>query len=349
MRMRWTVVPVALLTVGLLLGTGCSDSATATKKEVCGNFLDDDGNGLIDCADPACAGQAGCNTPQPDNGVPNDNGVQPDQGVPINDNGIPTGDQSVKPPSPLAAVMDKLLMPTGGSQYARDMDGTGPKNQLGAIIGAIITLAPTANLQGSIDAQINSGSLILLFDLLAKSLTDDPAMVLAMGQGNDLDGNPADNFSGSEEFVMTSTGTNLVKVNGKIVGSKLTAEGDVAIAIPFGSTPTVITLKKGQVTADVSANGLTNGVVSGAIPQSEVTNSLIPAIAQLMNDPNIDPTIKGIFDSDKNGTITAAELQGNFLIGFLLAPDIDTDGDNKKDALSIGLGFTAMSCKIQPY
>lgn len=347
MYMRWTALPVAALGLGLLLGAGCSDSATATKKEVCNNFLDDDGNGLIDCADPACAGQGNC-APQPDKGVPIDNGLQPDQGVPI-DNGIPTGDKGVKPASPLAAILDKLLMPTGGSQYARDMDGSGPKNQLGAIIGAIITIAPTANLQGSIDAQINSGSLILLFDLLAKSLTDDPAMVLAMGQGNDLDGNAADNFSGSEEFAMISTGTNLVKVNGKIVGSKLTAIGDVAIAIPFGATPTVITLKKGQVTADVSANGLTNGVISGAIPSAEVTNSLIPAIAQLMNDPTIDPTIKGLFDTDKNGTITAAELQGNFLIGFLLAPDIDSDGDGKKDALSIGLGFTAMSCKIQPY
>ncbi|MEW5738569.1 MAG: hypothetical protein AB1938_06560 [Myxococcota bacterium] len=38
--------------------SGCSGSDT--KRETCGNGLDDDGNGLADCADPDCAGQTQC-------------------------------------------------------------------------------------------------------------------------------------------------------------------------------------------------------------------------------------------------------------------------------------------------
>jgi len=33
------------------------------KIELCHNGIDDDGNGLVDCADPACFGVEGCNGP----------------------------------------------------------------------------------------------------------------------------------------------------------------------------------------------------------------------------------------------------------------------------------------------
>jgi hypothetical protein len=36
-------------------GTGASSSSSAGGGEVCGNGVDDDGNGLVDCADPACS------------------------------------------------------------------------------------------------------------------------------------------------------------------------------------------------------------------------------------------------------------------------------------------------------
>ncbi len=41
-----------------LLMLGCSGSGT--KREICFNGKDDDGNGLVDCADPDCMGQPGC-------------------------------------------------------------------------------------------------------------------------------------------------------------------------------------------------------------------------------------------------------------------------------------------------
>jgi hypothetical protein len=47
-----------LLVAGLALAAlGCS---TPAPREICGNGLDDDHNGLTDCDDPDCAGQAAC-------------------------------------------------------------------------------------------------------------------------------------------------------------------------------------------------------------------------------------------------------------------------------------------------
>src|SRR5262249_2176903 len=33
------------------------------KQEICNNGIDDDGNGLVDCVDPACFGISGCEAP----------------------------------------------------------------------------------------------------------------------------------------------------------------------------------------------------------------------------------------------------------------------------------------------
>jgi hypothetical protein len=48
-----------------LAGTEILDLSafSGRKSEVCGNSIDDDGNGLTDCADPACFGIAGCAAP----------------------------------------------------------------------------------------------------------------------------------------------------------------------------------------------------------------------------------------------------------------------------------------------
>jgi hypothetical protein len=46
--------------------TKSTRTCTARTAEVCGNNLDDDGNSLVDCNDPACAGHPSCPQPQPE-------------------------------------------------------------------------------------------------------------------------------------------------------------------------------------------------------------------------------------------------------------------------------------------
>lgn len=347
MKRTFLALPLAF---ALSLAVGCSDSTTPSSgTEICDNKIDDDGDNAVDCQDSDCAGTAACTGggdggPTPDFFVPT-----PDGGVPQPDGSTPQPDTGTPSPSALQAVMNKLLMPKSGGDYAWTFGGTVPKNKLGGIIGAVLLAAPTVDLQAQIDSQINDGSLILLFDLLADSLQNASPMNIVMTQGTDLDGNAADNFSGSEEFSVAATGPGIIKVAGTITNGRLSADGDVTMAIPIGTTPAVLTLKSGHVEADVSPSGMVNGQVNGAIPMDQVNNTLIPSIAQLMNDPTLDPTVKALFDADKDGTITALELQNNILIAFLLTPDVDTDGQNGPDALSIGLGFTAVPCKIQPY
>jgi hypothetical protein len=57
------VVSLALV----LLSTG---TATAQVKEICDDGIDNDGNKLIDCKDPACATDPVCKVPPPPGGIP---------------------------------------------------------------------------------------------------------------------------------------------------------------------------------------------------------------------------------------------------------------------------------------
>lgn len=56
MSLRVLVACLVAAGVGALYACGPSSSA----REVCDNGVDDDGNGLADCADPDCAGQPAC-------------------------------------------------------------------------------------------------------------------------------------------------------------------------------------------------------------------------------------------------------------------------------------------------
>ena len=42
----------------------------------------------------------------------------------------------------------------------------------------------------------------------------------------------------------------------------------------------------------------------------------------------------------------APVVKNNALIGLLIKKDVDTDGDKVLDAMSAGMGFTAVPCKI---
>lgn len=58
MNAKW-FVPVVVLAA-----LGCGTPPDQQKPpETCGNTIDDDGNGLVDCADPVCASDASCQAP----------------------------------------------------------------------------------------------------------------------------------------------------------------------------------------------------------------------------------------------------------------------------------------------
>jgi predicted secreted protein len=105
----------------------------------------------------------------------------------------------------------------------------------------------------------------------------------------------------------------------------------------------------------VSANGLTNGVIRGAVPWVEVDQKFIPMIAaeatatlQAPTTPqNVKDALTIAFDINKDTVISADEIRKSELLKLVLKPDVDMDGDKTPDSLSAAMAFTAVRCSIQ--
>jgi len=260
-------------------------------------------------------------------------------------------------PSPVAlqAVINKLILPKNSSEYAVDLDGNGSKdNQLGNITGSITALGLGNDLQKDLDASMQQGKVLLLFKLFATSLINDASISIRLYKGKDLDNDPKDNFSGHEPLAIDPAGPQNLKLVGKIAGSLLQAgPGDLMAPIPIGGQVVNVSLKLARVKASLSSSGMTQGQLNGAIPMSDMNSLVLPNLAQDLDKTwkkETDPAKKlllGSFDTDKDGTITGKDLQNNALVKMMFNPDVDTTGNKIADAMSLGMGFTAVGCKIQ--
>jgi len=257
----------------------------------------------------------------------------------------------------LQTVMSKMLMPSNAGAHALDLDGNGVKdNHVGRILAALAAANSSLDLQAQLDTQMQNGELLLLNELTAPSLKQTDKATLRAFFGKDLDTNAANNFTGSGAFGIGAISPTNAVLHGKITGGQLIAgPGNLAIPIPLGKIYVVLSAKLVQVHATVTDKGLTSGILAAAIPISEMSTTMIPALANEMhrqyNDPNVTPTGKKMlektFDLDKDGSITADELRKNPIIGLMLdSADVDTDGDKIPDAMSVGLGFEAVTCTI---
>jgi hypothetical protein len=328
----------ALLLASLLLG--CSSSSSPV---IDGHSPD---QAKVDTAiDRAAPDLAKPDLPRPDKG-------KPDRG-PSDASGSP---------SALQAVINTITLPTSGTDYAFDYDGSGAKNRLGTIV-SVLNAAGLANMsfQANTDYMLAQGSFLMLLDVHAKSLTSDPSTSLPCWLGKDLDSpaNPNDNFSGSEPLGIDSASPSNMTLPGSITSGKMKAgPGQLMIPLPMGTTPITVALKKAEVDADLSSTPLstmTNGRMYGAIIWTDIDQKVIPAMANEVNhtynDPLVDPAtktlLKTLFDLDGDKVITADELRNSAVLKLILAADVDTDGDKTPDAMSAGMAFTAVKCVIQ--
>ncbi len=111
-----------------------------------------------------------------------------------------------------------------------------------------------------------------------------------------------------------------------------------------------------RLEADVSAQGCSNGRLGGGVTVDEFRSKLLPAIAAGLNqvldvNPAAASIVRQTFDSDGNATISVEELENNTLLKMAASPDLDLldasgafnpGQDGKKDAYSVGLGFTCV-------
>lgn len=339
----------ALLSAALIAPqlAGCGSDGTFVNGEVCGNGRDDDGNGAADCDDSACKAEAACKENGSSGGSSGGSSKVPNFVPPL-----PSG------PPRMQLVIDRVILPKTSANFAIDLDNDGTKdNKLGAIIGILQSVATGLDLQTQVDSVFKSGMLLLLAELYTKSLTTDPSGVLAVNLGRDTDNDASNNFTGQGKFRLHARTPKDLRLAVLLKNGRMdTKPGRLKVPLPLvpGQPAISLTLLRARIQGVVSAKGITQGILSGAIPREEVDNVLVPGLAKTityyMNDKSISAGVLKLlrsFDSNKDNKVTAAELRGT-IVAQALRPDVVLSGDPDKtpDSLSLSLGFTAVPCTI---
>lgn len=337
-----------LVGLGLLAAAGCGDDASGD---------DDDVSVDASPADP----DAAANTPDAA-GTPD--ATPPDAAPDVDAFFDPTGTHTQY----VANTIDVPSNSTEATALGQDIDGDlSIDNALGSILGSLASMG--ADPQAAIDGFVANGEILQIFDVQATDLVDADGVAVRGFAADDGDEppNPADNFSGSETFVIKPGSPAGSMLLGDITGGNAVAGPGtmpLSIVIGPGTPPVIVELVGARFKGGVTATTITNGLLGGAITAEEVDAVLIPGIAAALNimvaedcvGTTCDPDSAGedillLFDDNDDGVITAEELRANALIQSLLAPDVDlfdatgafnpnTDGEN--DALSFGVGFTAV-------
>ncbi|KAB2891190.1 MAG: hypothetical protein F9K40_19005 [Kofleriaceae bacterium] len=270
-------------------------------------------------------------------------------------------------------------------QLGLDIDGKandGVDNQLGMVLGSIGALAPDLDLQTAVDEQIDQGDIILLANVKATDLTNAPNVGFLVYLGDNpnppacTDANDTTcrkHLTGTASFSIAASSPTDAAIAGRIVNGNFSGgPGTVNLQIALaGGLPIDLPLQRARAElSSVSATGWMTGKIGGAISQEDIDNNVIPAIGDTVRtsfDETCDTstqggtmanmcnceagetgeTLRGLFDKmPYDCDLTNAEVQ--MVVSGFLTPDIDLDGDGTNDALSLGIGVSAVAGTFTP-
>jgi len=255
------------------------------------------------------------------------------------------------------------------NQTAIDLNGDGvPENRLGVLFAALATTGFDAG------AAVNSGEVVYLLRVTSNdaNFQTDAAARAEWIVGEPTAPIPPD-FSGNGSFLIDPAylpGVFIAPLASTNFGSAdpvtTTTPVDVPLSLVLGGA-LVVPLHGARLAFTVVPGGLTQGQINGSIRQEDVQEIIIPGIANLLNQivagggANAS-SVLAIFDTGCNGVgagdgvIALCEVQGNAVLGSLLAPDIDiyaSDGsyapnpvNANPDSLSFGMRFTAANAQV---
>lgn len=264
--------------------------------------------------------------------------------------------------------------PAQATALGLDIDGIsndGIDNNLGTLLASIGSVASGLDLQGSLDESVDTGSIILLTNVKAKALDNasrvgmwvyvgaNPTPPACDGAG---DTTCRKHLTGSATFEIDDSAGTDGFLAGNIMAGKFTGgPGTVTLQIALSGAPIELPLQLARAEINVSANGIASGSkIGGAIAKSDLDSKVYPAIHTTVNDllvRDCGPTprtgadcgcgsgstgssILGFLDNDNNCDVTVAEVSAT--IDSLLTLDIDLDGNDQNDAVSLGVGVTAV-------
>lgn len=246
--------------------------------------------------------------------------------------------------------------------YGFDLDNDVFRSRDNTIGAVFAGLSAQLNVDAALAASLNAGDAITLSSLRAHDLTTDNFASWQVYAGASQ-AHPV--LTGGGHFTIDPDAAQGSEMLGAVAHGQFAGgpgAATIRLGLVPGQAPVELHLIDAHVQAQCDANGCSDGRLGGAVPAAEVNVVLIPEMASMMqlvvvaSCPGAIPAscsppgiqLLSLFDTNHDGSITAAELQANTLIQAVLSPDQDllkADGsaghDGVRESVSIGLGFTA--------
>jgi hypothetical protein len=258
-------------------------------------------------------------------------------------------------------VTNKLLLPTTQAltqAYALNIDGDAQQhndNRVGELLTLLNSAAPDLAIQTTVDQTVSSGQLVTLHLIKTDDLKNAQGVTWSIFPGQATSSAPK--FDGSDMFTLDPAAPLNLPLTGTLSNGHFSGgPGTAHIQVSLLGQTVEVNLIGVRLESDLSVMGCTNGILGGGVTVTDFRENLLPAIANGLNqiikaDPSVGGTLQPLLDSDKNGNITAQELQNNPLLMLAAAPDLDLldasgnfnpNQDGVKDSYSIGVGFTCV-------
>lgn len=292
-------------------------------------------------------------------------------------------------------VVNELLVPTNAADattLSLDLDGTMPIRNDNALGTALANLANQAGLDigAAVDTALAQGDVILLVNVKTEDLTN----TACAGVGVYLGTNPGtlpctdvndvtcgNHLDGTTTFELDPASPTDTQLPGQILGGQFDlgpndAPGEFTIELDLieGADPITLNLVGARLKiTSVTADGLTGGILGGALKKEDILTSVIPAVSGLVTDTvqadcggtapdcctvgSAGELIVQFFDDNGDCTVSDEELQNSDVVATILNPDLnlyDETGaynpnvDLEADSLSLGLGFSAVGAVFTP-
>lgn len=284
----------------------------------------------------------------------------------------PVPDATPPFPDDVRFVIDQMTMPINADTanalgFDLDADGT-VDNQLGSILSALITATSGRfNPQDSVYGAVDRGSILLLARLTpcesANCLSTYPGANPQPAPCTDPDDLTTcrQHLRGTGTFEIAD-GAPANEVVGTVIAGRFTGgPGTLFLQLAIaGIDPVDVDLLVARADLrGVDATGLDMSTIGGAIPRAQVDERVIPSVhaeivTMIAEDctgagdlcgcvaDSTGQTMLGFFDENADCAVTVEEFRGSSLIQTLFRSDVDTDADGLADALSVGVGISAV-------
>jgi len=240
--------------------------------------------------------------------------------------------------------------------FALDLDDD---DRLDNLFGQNLALAMQfldLDANGAIDEAIAGGSLLHLLMLA----TDDLGEFLDTGRvflGADTDDDPSNNFDGVSELAIRAGAPMNGAAFGEVRSDGVDLGGGAFEIESVILLPLRLQLESARIVGTFDALGRFEGKLAGAM-NGETQRRLrlgfagvVAADANEICDPSLIPCcpadsrgedFMNLFDGNDDCVLEVAEVAESSLAHTLVAPDVDTDGDEIDDGLSAGFRITAV-------